>query len=154
MSIKHVAHLRQHCHNSKSAIFQEKILKVLKCYNFLWVQRRHNCSPAASYANCIMTLYLLKVHLQTFLSIPITKKCQIFSYDTLVANELYMVITRQATKKKINTQLCLGFRYPCFTYVLCKICPYQVAWPWERGYKQVIKTLRTEINRFGSESYA
>jgi len=32
-------------------------------------------------------LYLLKVHLQTFLSIPITQKCQILSCDTLVANE-------------------------------------------------------------------
>jgi len=38
------------------------------------VQRRHNCSPAASFVNCVMTLYLLKVHLQTFLSIPITQK--------------------------------------------------------------------------------
>ena len=36
-----------------------------------------------------MTLYLLKVHLQTFLSIPITQKCQILSCDTLVANERY-----------------------------------------------------------------
>jgi hypothetical protein len=34
-----------------------------------------------------MTLYLLKVHLQTFLSIPVTQKCQILSFDTLVANE-------------------------------------------------------------------
>jgi hypothetical protein len=34
-----------------------------------------------------MTLYLLKVHLQTFLSTPITQKCQILSCDTLVANE-------------------------------------------------------------------
>jgi len=25
----------QHCHNSKSVIFQEKCLKILKCYNFL-----------------------------------------------------------------------------------------------------------------------
>jgi len=85
----HIAHLRQECHNSKSVIFQEKLLKVLKCYNFLWVQRRHNCSPAASFANCIMTIYLLKVHLQTFLSTPVTQKCQIFSCDTLVANERY-----------------------------------------------------------------
>ena len=79
----------QHCRNSKSVIFQEKLLKVLKCYNFLWVQRRHNCSSVASFANCVMTLYLLKVHLQTFLSIPITQKCQILSCDTLVANERY-----------------------------------------------------------------
>ena len=86
----HIAHLRQQCHNSKSVIFQEKLLKVLKCYNFLWVQRRHNCSPAASFANCVMTLYLLKVHLRTFLSIPITQKCQILSSGTLVANEPYV----------------------------------------------------------------
>ena len=79
----------QVCQNSKSVIFQEKLLKVLKCYNFLWVQRRHSCSPAVSFANCVMTLYLLKLHLQTFLSIPITQKCQILSRDTLVANERY-----------------------------------------------------------------
>jgi hypothetical protein len=62
----------------------------LKCYNFLWVQRQHNCSPAASFANCVLTLYLLKVHLQTFLSIPITQKCQILSCDILAANEHYV----------------------------------------------------------------
>jgi len=61
--------------------FQERLLKVLKCYNFVWVQRWYNC-PTASFANCIMTLYLLKVRLQTFLSIPITQKCQILSCDT------------------------------------------------------------------------
>jgi hypothetical protein len=55
-------------------IFQEKRLKILKYYNFLWMQLRHNCSPAANFANCVMTLHLLKVHLQTFLSIPITPK--------------------------------------------------------------------------------
>jgi len=59
------------------------------------VQRRHNCSPAASFANCVMTLYLLKVHLQTFLSVPITRKCQIVSCDTLVANERYVVALYQ-----------------------------------------------------------
>jgi len=79
-------HLWQQCPNSKFVIFQEKILNILKCYNFLWVHRRHNCSPAASFANCVMTLYLLKVHLQTLLFIPITQKCQILSSDTLVAN--------------------------------------------------------------------
>ena len=46
---------------------------------------------AASFANCVMTLYLLKVHLQTFLSMPITKKCQILSCDTLVGNERYFL---------------------------------------------------------------
>jgi hypothetical protein len=39
--------------------FQEKLLKVLKCYNFLWVQRRHNCSPAASF--CTLRYYTIPV---------------------------------------------------------------------------------------------
>jgi len=56
------------------SFFHERHLKVLKCYHFLWVQRRQNCSPAASFANCDMTLYLLKVQLQTFLSILVTQK--------------------------------------------------------------------------------
>jgi hypothetical protein len=54
---------------------------------FLRVQRRQNCSPAVSFAKFVMTLYLLRVRLQTFLSIPMTQKCQILNYDTLVANE-------------------------------------------------------------------
>ena len=37
-----------------------------------------------------MTLYLLKVYLQTFLSVPVTQKCQILSCDTLVASERYV----------------------------------------------------------------
>jgi len=36
-----------------------------------------------------MTLYVLKVPLQTFLSVPIIHKCQILSCDALVANERY-----------------------------------------------------------------
>jgi hypothetical protein len=80
----HIAPLEEQCHNSKSVIFQEKLLKVLKYYNFLWVQWRHNCSLAASFANCVMTLYLLKVHLQTFLSIPVTQKCQISNCDSIL----------------------------------------------------------------------
>ena len=86
---KNIAHLRQQCHNSKLVIFREKRLKILKCYTFLWVQRWHNYCPAASFSNCVMTLYPVKVHLQTFLSIPITQKCQILSCDPLVANEQY-----------------------------------------------------------------
>ena len=69
---------------------------VLKCYNFLRVQRRLNCSPAASFANCVTKLYLLRVHLQTFLSLPITQKCQILSCDTLVANERYVLPSHMA----------------------------------------------------------
>ena len=94
-TLEHIAHLRQHCHNSKFVIFQEKYLKVLKCYNFIWVQRRHNCSPAASSANCVMPLYLLKVQLQTFLSYTNNSKCQIFSCDTPFTNELYFISQRQ-----------------------------------------------------------
>ena len=71
--------------------FREKRLKVLKCYNFLWVQRWQNCSLAVSFANCIMTLYLLKVHLQMFLPIPVTQKCKIFSCDTCHKWEIYTV---------------------------------------------------------------
>jgi hypothetical protein len=81
---------QQQCQNSKFVTFQEKCLKALKCYDFLRVQRRNNCSPAASFANCVMTLYLLKVKLQTFLSVPTTQKRQILSCDTLVANERYV----------------------------------------------------------------
>jgi hypothetical protein len=88
-SEEHITRSRQQCHNSKLVIFQEKLLKVLKCCNFLWVQWRHNCSPAASFTNCVMTLYVLKAHLQTFLSIPVTQKCQILSCDAIVANERY-----------------------------------------------------------------
>ena len=84
-----VLKLRVLLHRSKFVIFQEKRLKVLKCYTFLWVQRRHNCSPAATFEDCVVTLYMLKEHLQTFLSIPLTQKCQILSCDTLVANERY-----------------------------------------------------------------
>jgi len=63
--------------------FSGENFKSFRCYHILLVQRIHNCSSAASLTNCIMTLYLLKVHLQTFLSIPITqKKKQILSCDT------------------------------------------------------------------------
>jgi hypothetical protein len=76
---------KQQCHNSKCMIFQERLLKVLKCYDLLWVQRRHNCSPVASFANCAITLYPLKAYLQTFLSTPITQKYQILSCVTLLS---------------------------------------------------------------------
>jgi len=82
------------CNNSVTTqnvwFFGRDFLRLLKYYNFLWVQRRHNCSSAASFANYIMALNLLKVHLQTFLSIPLTQKCQILSCDTLVANERFI----------------------------------------------------------------
>ena len=103
---------QQPCHNSKLVIFQEKRLTVLKCYTFVWVQRRQNCSPAASFTNCAMTLYLLRVHLQTFLSIPITQKCQISSCGTLVANELYEV----ALCQDIRSSGTIHFSNPLLLY--------------------------------------
>jgi len=73
----------------KISYFSGETFKGLTCCTFLWVRWRHNCSPAASFANCVVTLYLSKVHLQTFLSVPITKNCQVLSCDTFVTNELY-----------------------------------------------------------------
>jgi len=97
-----VTTLSQHCHNTVTTMsqlkindfFQEKLLKILKCYTFLWVQRRHNCSLAASFTDSVVILYVLKVHLQTFLSVPITQKCQILSCDILVANERYVQVLK------------------------------------------------------------
>jgi hypothetical protein len=48
--------------------FSGETFKCFKCYNFLWVRRRHKCSPVANFANSVMTLHLLQMHLQTFLS--------------------------------------------------------------------------------------
>jgi hypothetical protein len=42
---------------------------------------------------------LLKVHLQTLLSIPITQKCQILSSDTLVANERYVCALKNMNQR-------------------------------------------------------
>jgi len=72
--------------------FREQFLKGFwKCCNFLWVQRRHNRSPAASFANCVMTLHLPKVHLQTFsFYTSNSKNAKFWSCDTLVTNERYI----------------------------------------------------------------
>ena len=72
----YIAHFQQQCHNSKSVTFQERVLKGLKCYDFVWVPRRHSCSLAASFASCVTTVSLLKLHLQTSVSTPVTQKCQ------------------------------------------------------------------------------
>jgi hypothetical protein len=49
----HISLIQDNSNNSEFVIFQEKRLKVLKCYNFLWVQPRNNFSPAASFADTI-----------------------------------------------------------------------------------------------------
>jgi len=63
--------------------------------------RRQNFSPTASFADCVMTLYLLKVQLETFLSTPVTQKCQILSFGTLVANERYLHLDPSVRKRGV-----------------------------------------------------
>jgi len=102
----HIAHLRQHYHNWELVILQEKGLKVLNCCNFLWVQRRHNCSPAASFANCVMTLDVLKKnpHMQRFLSIPITQKCQNSElWHSCRKSAIYRTLESYGTVKSVIT---------------------------------------------------
>jgi hypothetical protein len=136
----HIAHLWQECHNSKFVIFQEKCLKVLKCYNFLWVQRWHNCSPVVSFENCIMTLYLLKVHLQTFLSRPITQKCQILSCDTFVANERYV----ECTVVPLDHRLEVGVSYTS-VHTVVSLCHIEVTsdWDWLVNAEKLVEATRT-----------
>jgi len=74
----------------KIADFSGETFKGIEVLYSSMSAKRHNCSTADSFANCVMTLYLLKVHLQKFLSIPLTQKCQILICDTLVANERYV----------------------------------------------------------------
>ena len=50
---------------------------------FYLVQRRHNCSPPASFANCVMTLYLLKsasANVSFYTNNSKKRKCQILSW--------------------------------------------------------------------------
>ena len=83
--------MRQQCHNSKLVTFQEKPLKFLKCYNFLSATTTQLPS-SGQFCKLRYDTIPLKVHLQTFLSIPVTQKCQILSCDTLVANERYVLL--------------------------------------------------------------
>jgi hypothetical protein len=87
------------------------------------MQRRHNCSPAASFANCVVTLYLLNVHRQTFLSIPTTQKCQILNCDTLVANE------RNILYRTIH---CCRFQKACTAYGVPDVDLFQTVDLWDR----------------------
>jgi hypothetical protein len=61
---------------------------------------------SGEFANCVMTLYLLKVHLQTFLSITVTQKCQILSCDILVANEGYVDTRMVVNPLKVTYPRC------------------------------------------------
>ena len=86
----HTAHLQQ----LKISDFSGEILKVFWYYDFLWMQRRHNCSAAASYANCVMTLYLVKVYLQTVLSTQKTKNAKfwVVAHLTQMNDMLYNIL--------------------------------------------------------------
>ena len=80
----------------------------------------------ASFANCVMTLYLLKVHMQTFLSIPVTQKCQILSCDTLVANERYV----ERTVVPLDHRLEVGVSYNLICTVV-SLCHREVTNDWD-----------------------
>jgi hypothetical protein len=56
----YIADSPQQCHSSKCVIFQERLLKVLKCYNFLSA----TTTQLLSSGELCKLLYLLKVHLQ------------------------------------------------------------------------------------------
>jgi hypothetical protein len=103
--------------------FSGENLKVLKCYNFSWVQRRHNCSPSASFTNCVMTVYLLKVHFQTFLSIPVTQKCHILSCDTLVAIERYLFLLSLEKSWNMVHEISLPVLVTMYTHNIVTSCP-------------------------------
>jgi len=144
--LRNVSHISLICHNSVTTqnvwFFKERLLKILKCHNFLWVQWRYNRFPAASFANRVTTLYLLKVHLRTFLSIPITQKCQILSCDTLVANERYVLFLLgllSSTLKWLEGSLpkysvFIGFNFKDTYYTV--MCLNRVTFRWITQIKQ------------------
>jgi len=108
-----------------------KGLKVLKCYNFLWVQRRHNCSPAASFANCVMTLHLLKVHLSSFYTnsskmpnFELCHSCRKWAICNLCPEHGSSTLLRESSIRlpdctacqKTTTDICNAVSFPDFTY--------------------------------------
>jgi len=103
---------------------QFSTVKILKCYNSLCVQRRHNCPPAASCTNCVIKLYLLKAHLQTILSIPVTQKFQILICDTLASNERYIsLINFFCTFCPYVTYSVYVLYFFCSLVLLLSLCP-------------------------------
>jgi hypothetical protein len=87
----YIAHLRQECHNSKLVIIRRNFSRFWSAIIFYECNEDTTALQRRVFANCVMTLYLLKVHLQTFLSIPIPQKCQILNCDIIVANERYVI---------------------------------------------------------------
>jgi len=76
--------------------FQEERLKVLNWYRFIRVQGRHNCSPAASFANCVMTLYLLKGICKPFFLQQLLKNAK-FSVATFLSQMSDILFASSAT---------------------------------------------------------
>jgi len=71
-------------------------------------------------------LYLLKVHLQTFLSKPITQKCQILSCDSVLDISCISTVV-QTLQRKVHVNIstvqdCINKvglqRYDCFGHVM------------------------------------
>jgi len=80
---------------------------------------------AANFVNCVMTLYLLKVHLQTFLAISITQKLQILSCDTLVAYERGVSVPTNHENLKChayNLPVCLHLECPLVLHTAVSVC--------------------------------
>jgi hypothetical protein len=109
---------------------------VLKCYNFRWVQWWHNCSPAASFTNWVMSLCLLKVHLQMFLSISVTHKCQILSCDTFAANEQYVFRSQWFKGSPLPLRYILSFLITLFNGAV-NFQDYMPSVEWYRQWGQI-----------------
>jgi len=58
-----------------------------------------------------MTLCLLKVHLQTFLSMPITQKCQISSCDSILLGVRYV---DEVTDNELGDRVSIAGRLELF----------------------------------------
>ena len=139
-----ITHLRLQCHNPKSLIFLEKPLKILKCYNFLWVQRRHNCSPAASFENLVMTLYLLKAHVQTssfytnnskIPNFELWHSCREWAINACTykySHKIYTYVCIRETRKKgipaVQIKVLTVLTYAYFTLNTLHFLPRYIRW--------------------------
>ena len=79
-----IAHLPQQNHNSECVFFfREDFWRFWSAIIFYECKYDTAALRRRVFANCVMTLCLLKVHPQTFLSIPITQKMPKFWVVTL-----------------------------------------------------------------------
>jgi hypothetical protein len=87
-----------------------------------------------------MTLNLLKVHLQTFLSVKINKKFQILSCGTLVANELYICEYLAAVSNSLE------ILYALFRTLMSHFVTYAIL--EDQSYKEVLRVTLTQLHSF------